>query len=330
MDISKTFGKEAPPRKGLLPIEILTIIYAALTALLIVVLFGRMDHPAQMLLERAGIVLVTFALTFLYKAWPCKLALLVRVIFQFALLSYWYPDTYEFNRLLPNLDHLFASAEQALFGCQPALLLPQYFDTKWVSEPLNFGYVSYYPLIALVSFLYYFKNYAQLQKVAFIIIGSFFIYYVIYIVLPVTGPQFYFRAIGVDKALAGDFPAVGDYFFSHQEMLATPGFEDGFFYRMVEASQAVGERPTAAFPSSHVGISTIIMILLWKQSKKWFAWMCPVYILLCLATVYIQAHYLIDSIAGFLSSILIYYAVKKLYETCFERCEKALQQTDTV
>ncbi|NDV67281.1 hypothetical protein D0T60_18910, partial [Bacteroides sp. 224] len=33
-------------------------------------------------------------------------------------------------------------------------------------------------------------------------------------------------------------------------------YDRGFFYNLVKTSQQVGERPTAAFPSSHVGAGT--------------------------------------------------------------------------
>jgi membrane-associated phospholipid phosphatase len=68
-----------------------------------------------------------------------------------------------------------------------------------------------------------------------------------------------------------------------------------------------GERPTAAFPSSHVGITTILMFLAWRTRCKPLFWvMMPFYILMCFATVYIQAHYAIDVIAGWISAIVIY------------------------
>ena len=34
----------------------------------------------------------------------------------------------------------------------------------------------------------------------------------------------------------------------------------------------------------------------------------PIYVLLCLATVYIQAHYVIDALAGLVSGVALYYA----------------------
>ena len=42
--------------KGLFAVESISLIYNALTSLLILLLFPRMDHPGVMLLERAGIV----------------------------------------------------------------------------------------------------------------------------------------------------------------------------------------------------------------------------------------------------------------------------------
>jgi membrane-associated phospholipid phosphatase len=79
----------------------------------------------------------------------------------------------------------------------------------------------------------------------------------------------------------------------------------------------VGERPTAAFPSSHVGMSTILMILAFRANKYLFACLIPFYLLLCGATVYIQAHYLIDSIAGFISAFMIYVVATWMFKRWF-------------
>lgn len=148
-------------------------------------------------------------------------------------------------------------------------------------------------------------------------VTSFFIYYLIYILVPVAGPQFYFPAIGMDNVMAQHFPAIGDYFNHNDILLPGPGFDHGFFYNLVEASQEVGERPTAAFPSSHVGISTIIMIMAYRVNKKLCCFLAPFYVLLCCATVYIQAHYLIDVIAGWVSAVCIYIAATWMYKRWF-------------
>jgi len=311
--------KRVETYKGLFAIEKISLIYNLLTSLLIVLLHDRMDHPAGMLWDRVLIAAVTFVLMYLYRLAPCKFAAFVRVVVQMSLLSYWYPDTYEFNRLFPNLDHLFASAEQSLFGGQPAIWFSQCLPQLWVSEPLNLGYFFYYPMMLIVVLWYFIYRYDLLEKISFVIITSFFIYYLIYIFLPVAGPQFYFPAIGADNVARGVFPAIGDYFNHHQELLPGPGYEHGFFYSLVESSQQVGERPTAAFPSSHVGISTILMIMAWRGSRRLFVCLLPLYLLLCGATVYIQAHYVIDAIAGFLSAFVLYWAVTWMFKKWFAR-----------
>ena len=52
---------------------------------------------------------MTLALWLVYRLVPCKLTILARMAAQMALLAWWYPDTYELNRVLPNLDHIFAT-----------------------------------------------------------------------------------------------------------------------------------------------------------------------------------------------------------------------------
>lgn len=297
--------------------ERISLIYNAITTLLIVLLYGRMDHPGLMLIERAGIVAVTFVLIYLYQKYPCRLSAFVRMVVQMSFLAYWYPDTFEFNRLFPNLDYFFASAEQFLFDCQPAVEFSKLFPSIWFSEPFNMGYFAYYPMIAVVAIYYFVFRFDLFEKASFVIVTSFFIYYLIYIFVPVAGPQFYFPAIGMDNVATQNFLAIGDYFNDNAILLPGPNFEQGLFFDLVEASQEVGERPTAAFPSSHVGISTILMIMAWRVNKKLCYGLTPFYILLCCATVYIQAHYLIDVLAGWCSAVCIYIAATWMYKHWF-------------
>lgn len=303
--------------RGLFAVESISLIYNALTTILILILYPRMDHPGTMLLERLGIVVLTFALIHLYHSLPCRLTAFIRMVFQMSLLAYWYPDTYEFNRLFDNLDHVFASAEQMIFGCQPAVEFCKLCPSIWLSEPFNMGYFFYYPMMLIVVLYYFVCHFEWFEKICFVLVASFFIYYLFYILVPVAGPQFYFPAIGMDKVNACDFPAIGDYFNDNSILLPGPGFDHGFFFNLVEASQEVGERPTAAFPSSHVGISTIVMIMSWRVSKKLAFILMPFYLLLCCATVYIQAHYLIDAIVGFITAFMVYYVASVMYKKWF-------------
>jgi len=79
--------------------------------------------------------------------------------------------------------------------------------------------------------------------------------------------------------------------------------------------QDLGERPAAAFPSSHVGTAVVVLCYSFYNAKKLFWYFLPVLILIFLSTVYIRAHYLIDSIAGLLTGPVLYYSGNHIYTT---------------
>lgn len=286
-------------------IELVTLIYTIFTSLVIFLLWNRMNDPVQLLKGR-GLILLGMAVIYLvYRTFPHILTHALRYIYPLAVLGYWYQDTYEFCRLFPNLDYLFAQADLWLFGCQPSITFSQWLPSQIWSELFNMGYFSYYPLIALTILAPLFTKRTDFERTAFIVVTAFFMYYLIYLFLPVAGPQYYFHAVGEPMILNGHFPQIGDYFNYHTELAPAPG-NGGFFRDLVDATQESGERPTAAFPSSHVGMSTVLMILLWNNRKYLFLLALPFYFFLCCATVYIQAHYLIDVIGGLATALIFY------------------------
>ena len=312
--ISNLFMREKKTTRGLLAFEWVAFGYLLFTLLMMIILWDKLANPADMIKGRIQFVLVTLALWAVYRLWPCRLTIFLRILVQMAFLGWWYPDTYELNRALPNLDHIFAGWEQSLFGCQPSLLFSQKVPYGWFSELMCLGYVSYFPLMLITYLYYFFRRYKEFQMTAFVMLASFFAYYVIFVLLPVTGPQFYYLAVGTEKIAAGIFPNLGDWFLTHSERMAAPGWTDGFWYHMLDLTHDAGERPTAAFPSSHVGVTTVVMLLaLRTRSKGLIFTILPFYILMCLSTVYIYAHYAIDAIAGLVTGVLLYFILKAIY-----------------
>lgn len=321
--IGKLLKIEEKPQRGLLAVEWIALGYLVFTLLLMAVLWDQLSTPllpeggagvVGMLSFRLQFLVVTLALWLFYRLHPCRLLLFARILAQMLFLGSWYPDTYEINRLLPNLDYLFARWEQSLFQCQPALLFSQKVPWGWFSELMCLGYVSYFPLMLIVYLYYFFCRYKEFQMTAFVILASFFSYYVIFVLLPVTGPQFYYLAVGTDKIADGVFPNLGHWFLTHSERMAAPGWSDGFWYHVLDLTHEAGERPTAAFPSSHVGITTVVMLLaLRTRSRSLVLTILPFYLLMCFSTVYILAHYAIDAIAGLVTGILFYYLFTILF-----------------
>ena len=314
MSIKDIFKIEKKPIKGLLTVEWIILGYWVLTLLFVLFTYTKIQNPETLIYGRIKVLALTAAMWAVYRMIPCRFTLLCRIGVQLALLSWWYPDTYELNKILPNLDHLFAGYEQQLFGCQPALLFPQAITNPVFSELMHLGYASYFPLIAIVTLFYFFWRFTEFNRAVFVILASFFLYYVIFIFLPVTGPQYYYEAVGLDKIAQGIFPNLHDYFATHDEMMTMPGYSDGFFYQCVASAHATGERPTAAFPSSHVGITTILLFLAWRtKNRLLFFGILPFYVLMCLATIYIRAHYAIDVIGGWVSAVVFYLLLQSFW-----------------
>ena len=314
------FLKREEPKVRFLAVEKLNLIYNLLTTLLVIVFFNRLHDPQGMLMGRFVIAAATVAIIYLYTKLPSKATRFLRIVSQVALLSYWYPDTFEFNRIFPNLDHLFAAMDLNLFGCQPSLLFDQVCSGILWREAFNMGYWLYYPMIVTVALFYFFRRPAEVERCTFVIMASFFIYYLIYIFLPVAGPQFYFPVIGEELAAVGPYPQIGNYFDLNPEISIAQEGKGVFFTELVGMAQSTGERPTAAFPSSHIGVSTVLILLAFRAKKSLAAIMFPVYVLLCCATVYIKAHYLVDAIAGLATGVIFYYLTAWLYDR-FEKEE---------
>ena len=203
--------------------EWVVMAYLLLTLIITLFMYTSMDNPQAMIFGRLRIVALTAAMWIVYRIAPCRLTRFARVGVQLGLLAWWYPDTFEINRHLPNLDHVFATWEQHLFGCQPALLFSKALPGHLFSELFDMGYAAYYPMIAATAVYYFGWKYREFNRAAFIILASFFIYYVVFIFVPVAGPTFYYKAVGLQNVTAGIFPDVHDFFNHHQDCLQSPG-----------------------------------------------------------------------------------------------------------
>ncbi|MDR0506538.1 MAG: phosphatase PAP2 family protein [Dysgonamonadaceae bacterium] len=281
--------------KRFLPAELLTLLYILLTGIYILIfkqgIYSGM--AVDLLLFRllfAGIICFLAYITRSDgKAKPMITATLsfVRYAFPLALITYWYPETFYMNEcLFDNLDPVFEGIDQWLFGCQPALEFSKALPFRWLSELMSFGYFSYFLILIFIAVYLYFANKKAGEKAVFVLLCSFFIYYVLFIILPVVGPQFYFPDNQVP---------------------------DGYIFRpILITAQSAGEKPTGAFPSSHVGMSIIYLIILYKYARKYFAYFLPIVIILIISTVYIKAHYVIDVIGGAVSAPIIYFCANKI------------------
>lgn len=301
---------------GLFGVEKIVAIYIVFTLVLTGIFFTDMwenGFVISVVGGRLAVVAGTAILYWLYQRRPCHATYQLRVAFQIALLSYWYPDIYHFSSFMPSVDHYLAGADQAIFGFQPALMFRQVFSGVVWNELFNLGYFSYFPMIVALVLLVIIYRPRRFDRVTFVVMCSFFIFYLVFIFINAAGPQFYYYAPGVDAA-KGIFPDAGSYFLQHHEL--RPMEPMGPFSYLIKVLHG-SEEPIAAFPSSHVGVSTIVILLAFRLKKIWGIIMFPFYVLLVCSTVYIAAHYFVDVIGGFIAAITFMIISNKLYKTKF-------------
>ena len=231
--------------------------------------------------------LLLFAL-FLKARFSDQLFQLFSLMLVYAFLGKVYSETALLNTMFfEKQDALVSHWDEVLFGFQPALDFSKHFDSMIFSELMFMGYFSYY-LMPIIIILSLYKS-GKLNHFGFLLIGSFVLYYLVFILFPVVGPQFYF-----------DYPE------NHIQA-------QGWFAKGVKLIQQIGEAPTAAFPSSHVGVTIVMLLFLNQYFKKLLIYIIPFAIVLLFSTVYIKAHYAVDVFAGIISGWLIYKTLNSIY-----------------
>lgn len=271
--------------------DMVTVIYLLITAAVFLIFDGLSSTTLIALLIRVLIFIGITALILIETKWRNNLTRSIHLLFPIFILSYIYGETSEINHFVfsANLDPYFIEIDRIIFGYQPSLTFSTTFPQKWFSELMYFGYFSLYLMTVSVCLVLIVKRPKAAEKQVFIILSSFFIYYLIFIVLPVVGPQFYY-----------DYP-----------LNSVP--DSGIFSKAVRLVQNFGEKPTGAFPSSHVGMVMIYLYICYTNIKPmyWILW--PFFIIIIFATVYIKAHYAIDVVGGIVTAPVIYILSEKFY-----------------
>jgi membrane-associated phospholipid phosphatase len=192
-----------------------------------------------------------------------------------------------------SLDAFFAGLDQLLFGLQPAMEFSRPLRAyPLVNELFFFSYFFFYALATTgVWVLFLRRRFKEAERVLFTVSAAFFVMYAWFIFFPVMGPKYYFPAL--HTAWYGNFRG---YFFT--------GLMKGLFDRLNLGG--------AAFPSSHVAVALVALVLNWKHNRFLTPLYLPFTLLLCASTVYLYAHYVVDVAAGLLTGLGLYFLVPLL------------------
>jgi len=210
-----------------------------------------------------------------------------------------YHETGLLNQMLYTgyLDPHFLRLEKWLFGWQPGLEFMERCPSRVLSEVLYAAYFSYYLMIGGVGLALWLRNRRQFAHFVSIVSFVFYICYLIYIFTPVVGPRILCRGIVTTTLPADVVPAIPP---------DTPkSVEASVFFQIMAWIYDHCETPGAAFPSSHVAVAicTLYFSFRYLRPIRWAH--LVLVILLCFATVYGRYHYIVDVVAGGLTTALL-------------------------
>lgn len=275
---------------GIKKIDILFFTYLIFSTVLLTISWDTVNNAYALLLIRIFFVPAIIVLLYFANKNTHPFSRLIRNTYPLILSAYFYAETVHYNKwLFPNIDPLLTKIESDIFGMQPSLEFSTFLSNRFFSELMYFAYFSFYLLLFAFILYVYFKKKDFFMEAAFKLSASLYIFYFIFCLLPSAGPQFYF--ISPDNILPDAF----------------------VFDKVMHFIQKTAEEPTGAFPSSHVGISIIILVLSRKKIPMFFNIAWPITVILIFSTVYIKAHYAIDIIGGLLIAPFILYLSDFLY-----------------
>ena len=281
--------------KRIKPFDLVIILFCLLTGIYILVGYKQLhDIYIHLLIRFIFLSIIFFLIT--TENSNNRILQFLRNFYPLLLLGFFYSETDYYNNLIfENFDSTLVQIENLFFGTQLSLQFSKLIPNKWFSELMHFGYFSYYLMTLGVPLLFYLKARRRFEKTMFIIVLSFCLYYLSFIIFPSIGPQFYFP----------------------MEQQTVP--DAYLFQKIMDIIITIGESETGAFPSSHVGMAIIFLIIIRKRFKNYCFIILPLVTVLILSTIYLKAHYAIDIIAGIITGILFYLLSNKIYNSIFTK-----------
>jgi len=187
-------------------------------------------------------------------------------------------------------DQALIAIDQHLFGFQASVAL-QRLVSPWMTTWMTFAYFYHIINIPLVAcFIYLLRDRSRFREMMSGLMVVSFFGLMGYLLVPAIGPMYTLRSQYTVPL--------------HQSI--------GMLNREVDFMDFARIRRDV-FPSLHVGISFVVWLYAYRNSKKLFWATSPLILSLWLSTLYLRYHYLIDVVAGLILAPLCYLLANWLF-----------------
>jgi len=275
--------------------EWLALGYLATTSLLAILFAENLAHPARLLAINTLVASIILALC-LVQARSAARQQLYGPSFAHGwwhFWRHWYPHLFflfcfeELGFLMTLVtshwqDARLIAADYWLTGVHPSVWLEQ-FATPFRNDVMQLIYFTYFTYLLLVGLaLYLRRDWRAYWSVMTYSMAGYMIGYLIAMFFPIESPWF---------AMAGWWKGP---------------LHGGPFTAMMSFIEHYGRVRGAAFPSAHVTGATAALWGAWKYRRRLFRALLPLYLAMCVSTVWGRYHYCVDVLAGVATGTLGY------------------------
>lgn len=229
------------------------------------------------------------------------IALILRDWLPFLLVTFIYENLHDLSKHYYGVDlaGVFMKWDIAIFGVEPTLWAQNLYSPLF-TDYMAFAYALYFffPLV-IMFFLSQEERHFEFREMALAVTFTFIMGFIGYVLWPTSPPRYFITD-------SYTMPAI-----LHGPLL---------YDRLQAAWDGLSVIPCGAFPSLHVGISTVALLYARKFSHfsrlyktLWYLYI-PLVVSLWFSTVYLRHHWVIDIFAGWTVAIAGYimseYALK--------------------
>ncbi|MFH1835864.1 MAG: phosphatase PAP2 family protein [Methanobacteriota archaeon] len=188
-----------------------------------------------------------------------------------------------------DLTHLLIKADELLFGTQVSYILQDYIK-PWITDLMYFGYSLHFFFPFILALYFYTRGREKyFQELMLAVVTVSCIGYVGYLTFPSTSPVY---ILEYERGLEGG--RVSDFVLAEIDKVRS------------------AQSDCCLFPSLHVGISSVTLILAFKRERRFFYVLLPFIVLSWVSAVYLRRHFVIDIIAGWIVAAAAIYLTPKI------------------
>lgn len=274
--------------------DINVLVYFGLVGLLLIFFHKSVEYWPIFVLIHAIIVLLVLEIIRLGEKYPQKEILwFFRTMYPLPLFLFgWEELAFITQMFFSNywMTDLIIRWDKMIFGVDPTVWVQKLYQ-PWLNELMHFNYLAYYSFFLLIPFLLYFRGkkqetFAVMSILTFTYFSNFFLFYFMPTLDPLNVPML-----------------------QAQYVKEQVGY---FFAPLNQFVQAEGGIPVAAFPSSHVAGALVWVLTAIRYNRKVGYALLPLAVGIGFSVVYIQLHFALDPIFGYIWGAICFIVALKL------------------